>query len=71
MRRSLTVGALALAILTAGAGPALAKHDGDHRPRPPQPVSPPGVEEAVQDDQANSPQTGRINGFVHGNNPND
>jgi hypothetical protein len=59
MRRTLTVGALTLAVLTAGAGPALA----DPGPRPSPPSQPRGLDRSGVDrpEEAASPQTGRTN----------
>ncbi len=67
MRRSLTVGALTLAILTAGAAPALAD-PGDRRARPPIPSCPPGVFTSEEDrsEEARTPRTGPINQFTKG-----
>ncbi len=60
MRRSLTVGALALAILSAGAGPALADSG---KPRPVPPGEPRGFSQSgvERPEQAAFPQTGPAN----------
>ena len=60
--RTAAVGAAALFVVAI---PGTAQAD-PGRARPPQPVSPPGVEETRQADEACSPLTGRLNRFVHG-----
>lgn len=67
MRRSLAAAAVVLASF-AFAPPARADSD---RPRPLPPGSPRGLEKSGVDrpDEANTPQTGPLNRFDHGNKP--
>ncbi len=50
MRKTIATGALTLVILTAGATPALARHGGDHAPRPSAPPEPRGLYQSGQID---------------------
>ncbi len=56
--RRLIVAGVTAGILASTVPAALADPT---RPRPPQPITPPGVEETHQDDHATSPRTGSGN----------